>query len=169
MRPSSPSLRLLGYLRPYRGRLLGTALLMVAFALLSGVSIGMISPFIKVRFTPRPAAVVGPPAPQAAPAVGAPPLTGVAFGGAVAAPGTSAVGAARGASAEDSSGILGRFLTWKRELRTWFESFFLTGNPLRSLTRICFALLIIFLLKNLCDYLQSVQTVWVEQAVVRDL
>jgi subfamily B ATP-binding cassette protein MsbA len=62
-----------------------------------------------------------------------------------------------------------RFVEWKRELRSWFEHFFLTGDPLRSLTRICLALLIVFFLKNLCDYLQSMLTVWVEQAVVRDL
>src|SRR5262249_13795658 len=57
----------------------------------------------------------------------------------------------------------------KRGLRTWFEHFFLTGNPSRSLNRICLALLVVFLLKNIFDYLQSVLTVWVEQAVVRDL
>jgi subfamily B ATP-binding cassette protein MsbA len=57
----------------------------------------------------------------------------------------------------------------KQELRTWFEHFFLLGDPIRSLTRICLALLIVFMLKNAVDYLQSVLTVWVEQAVIRDL
>ncbi|HEY6221525.1 MAG TPA: ABC transporter ATP-binding protein, partial [Candidatus Eisenbacteria bacterium] len=47
--------------------------------------------------------------------------------------------------------------------------FFMTGDPIRSLNRICLTLLIVFLLKNAFDYLQSVLTVWVEQAVVRDL
>src|SRR6267378_3680644 len=54
----STSLRLLRYLRPYRGRLIVTALLMVGFALSSGITIGMISPFVKVLFTPRPAQLV---------------------------------------------------------------------------------------------------------------
>jgi subfamily B ATP-binding cassette protein MsbA len=57
----------------------------------------------------------------------------------------------------------------KQRLRTWFEHFFLLGDPIRSLTRICLALLVVFLLKNAVDYLQSVLTVWVEQAVIRDL
>src|SRR5262245_40427020 len=86
MTPTSPSLRLLGYLRPYRGRLLGTALLMVAFALLSGISIGMISPFIKVLFTPRPAVVAGPPAPGAASILEPHAATGPLLGGAVPGP-----------------------------------------------------------------------------------
>ena len=38
-----------------------------------------------------------------------------------------------------------------------------------GVTRICLALLVVFLLKNVFDYLQSVLTVWVEQAVIRDL
>ena len=60
----SASLRLLQYLRPYRGRLLVTAALMVGFAITSGITIGMISPFVKILFTPRHQAV-GPPAPGA--------------------------------------------------------------------------------------------------------
>jgi subfamily B ATP-binding cassette protein MsbA len=62
-----------------------------------------------------------------------------------------------------------RVTGWKGRLRTAFERFFLTGDPLRSLNRICLTLLVVFLLKNVFDYLQSVLTVWVEQAVVRDL
>src|SRR4029078_6233744 len=57
-------LRLLQYLRPYRGHLLLTAALMVGFALTSGISIGIISPFVKILFTPRHAAE----APSALPA-----------------------------------------------------------------------------------------------------
>ena len=63
---SSASLRLLQYLRPYRGRLLVTAALMVGFAITSGITIGMISPFVKILFTPRHLAAIGPPAPGAA-------------------------------------------------------------------------------------------------------
>ena len=57
MRNKSASIRLLGYLRPYRARLIVTAILMGGFALFSGITIGMISPFMKVLFTPRIAAV----------------------------------------------------------------------------------------------------------------
>ena len=60
MRTRSTSVRLLGYLRPYRGRLIVTAFLMVCFALFSGITIGLISPFVKVLFTPRAASVAAP-------------------------------------------------------------------------------------------------------------
>src|SRR2546426_7350354 len=143
----STSFRLLRYLRPYRGRLIVTALLMVGFALSSGITIGMISPFVKVLFTPRPAQLVAAPdASDAGPSAASAPV-----------------------ARESGNGIASRFTAWKQSLRTWFEHFFLTGNPLRSLTRICLALLVVFLLKNIFDYLQNVLTVWVEQAVVRDL
>ena len=154
MRRESTSLRLLRYLRPYRGRLIVTAFLMVGFALSSGITIGMISPFVKVLFTPRPAAEIsGPPAPATADAL----IGAVTSGSSGPAPATS------------DHRLRARFNAWKNSLRTWFEHFFLTGNPLRSLTRICLALLAVFLVKNVFDYLQSVLTVWVEQAVVRDL
>src|SRR3989475_4258627 len=143
----STSFRLLRYLRPCRGRLIVTALLMVGFALSSGITIGMISPFVKVLFTPRPA------------------VSGVAALDAALGPAPRAAGG----TYVPGSGLAGRVNAWKQDLRTWFEHFFLTGNPLRSLTRICLALLVVFLLKNLFDFLQNVLTVWVEQAVVRDL
>ncbi|HZI89984.1 MAG TPA: ABC transporter ATP-binding protein, partial [Candidatus Polarisedimenticolia bacterium] len=151
MRRDSTSLRLLRYLRPYRGRLIVTALLMVGFALSSGITIGMISPFVKVLFTPRTDAVMAPGSPQAV------------------------IEAVTGTSTTPTSvsskgtNIPERVHIWKDSLRTWFEHFFLTGNPLRSLTRICLALLVVFLIKNVFDYLTNVLTVWVEQAVVRDL
>src|SRR5439155_4761795 len=172
MNSESTSLRLLRYLKPYRGRLILTAFLMAGFALSSGVTIGMISPFVKILFTPHPAAsasaragtpaggdataailgALGPVEPDRAPAGRK-------------APGLSPAGGVPGAW----SALASRVTAWKQSLRTWFEHFFLTGDPLRSLTRICLALLVVFLLKNLFDYLQSVLTVWVEQAVVRDL
>ncbi len=163
--PPTPLFRLLGYLRPYRFRLWITALLIFGFALLSGASIGMISPFMKVLFTPRPVTTQGsaaPGAPDAPASLGMP--AGVAEFVAPAPP--------AGASVAPPSGLAARVNAWKEDIRTWFEHFFLTGDPVRSLTRICLALLAVFLLKNLFDYLQSVQsvqTVWIEQAVVRDL
>jgi subfamily B ATP-binding cassette protein MsbA len=156
------SWRLLGYLRPYRARLTATAFLIFGFAILSGVSIGMISPFVKVLFTPRPLppGIAAPAAPGVA---GLPVMPDLPDAGALAS------GAPPADSARVASGLAARVNAWKQDLRTWFERFFLTGDPLRSLTRICLALLVIFFLKNVLDYLQSVQTVWVEQAVVRDL
>ena len=145
---------------------------MGGFALASGISIGMISPFVKILFTPRQAtapAVLGPPlpgTPQAGSSTAEPTIPGI--GPVSTLPGIASDRAAS-AHAKSSSTISERVSEGKRDLRTWFEHFFLTGNPTRSLNRICLALLIVFLLKNIFDYLQSVLTVWVEQAVVRDL
>jgi len=150
---------------------------MVGYALTSGISIGMISPFVKILFTPREKtpAVYGPPvpgAPQAGSQQIASPSSASPASPTI--PGVGSVSALPGlrsdaASAKPSGSIAARFSRWKQSLRTWFEHFFLTGNPNRSLNRICLALLIVFLLKNIFDYLQSVLTVLVEQAVVRDL
>jgi subfamily B ATP-binding cassette protein MsbA len=144
---------------------------MVVFALLSGASIGMISPFVKILFTPRPA-VVGPAAPGASSAG-----SGVVGGSspAVPLPGDFAGLQAPSSSSDAATNArpLGEFAAKgkeaKQKLRTWFEHFFLIGDPIRSLTRICLALLIVFFLKNVVDYLQSVLTVFVEQAVIRDM
>jgi len=178
MNSETTSIRLLRYLRPYRGRLIITALLMAGFAFSSGVTIGMISPFVKILFTPRsaPSATVDPGAKNAAPVAGngaTSALLGVVApaepgSDGAAGPKTRSVLPADGAPGAPS-GLALRVTAWKQSLRTWFEHFFLTGDPLRSLTRICLALLVVFFLKNLFDYLQSVLTVWVEQAVVRDL
>jgi subfamily B ATP-binding cassette protein MsbA len=169
----SASWRLLQYLRPYRGRLVLTALLMVGFALTSGITIGMMSPFVKILFTPRRAAVVEAPTPapaaMLAPGLAAPSGPAASSGPDLATTGSGASGPAAEVETVHMGAIAARFTIWKRHLRTWFEHFFLTGNPLRSLNRICLTLLIVFLLKNVFDYLQSVLTVWVEQAVVRDL
>jgi len=160
-----PLFRLLGYLRPYRFRLGVTALLIFGFAVMSGASIGMISPFIKILFTPRHAAEgAAVPGGPGAPAI--PDLAGVPvpLGDVV-----SEKDAGGSTPSAAPTTFAARVNAWKQELRTWFEHFFLTGDPVRSLTRICLALLVVFFLKNLLDYLQSVQTVWIEQAVVRDL
>lgn len=166
--------RLLGYLRPYRFRLGITALLILGFALLSGASIGMISPFMKVLFTPRHAALGSAPAPSPpSPAYGLPGVPGaerlIPTESAGPAGATSSSDSASAAAAARPGSLAARVNAWKQDLRTWFEHFFMTGDPIRSLTRICLTLLAVFLLKNLLDYLQSVQTVWIEQAVVRDL
>jgi ATP-binding cassette, subfamily B, bacterial MsbA len=171
----SASLRLLQYLRPYRGYLLVTGALMFGFAVTSGISIGMISPFVKILFTPRQHAVVA--APGSPGAVQGPFQPGESATSPIPAPIAEVTGlgtdtpasAAPEASAGKATGIPARVTTWKRDLRTWFEHFFLTGDPIRSLTRICLTLLVVFFLKNVFDYLQSVLTVYVEQAVVRDL
>lgn len=139
---------------------------MVGFALTSAISIGMISPFVKILFTPRGPAATAPGPTAAGPSSQVVPgLPDLVAGGAHPAPAVTDSASMR-ASAER---LAQRVTGWKGRLRTAFERFFLTGDPLRSLNRICLTLLVVFLFKNVFDYLQSVLTVWVEQAVVRDL
>jgi len=152
---------------------------MVVFALLSGASIGLISPFVKVLFTPRaadaPGSTAGPGGPAGVAAPTLPggaipvPIPGLEPGAGQAPPETQSTPDAPGKGDHPFTGLAKRGNEVKQRLRTSFEHFFLIGDPIRSLTRICLALLVVFLLKNLVDYLQSVLTVWVEQAVIRDL
>ncbi len=147
---------------------------MVVFALLSGASIGLISPFVKILFTPPAAgpAAPGTSAPDGGVVSGSSPSVALPGGIPGAVPGMGdASGAAPGAGTDERPfrEVAKKGNEVKQELRAWFEHFFLIGDPIRSLTRICIALLIVFLLKNAVDYLQSVLTVWVEQAVIRDL
>jgi ATP-binding cassette, subfamily B, bacterial MsbA len=153
---------------------------MVGFAITSGISIGMISPFVKILFTPRhqaggavvpggDAAANSEQAPRAPESPSLPGMDPVASSILSGSPTSASGDASVKAPAARPGGIVGRVTIWKDDLRTWFEHFFLTGDPIRSLNRICLTLLVVFLFKNIFDYLQSVLTVWVEQAVVRDL
>src|SRR5213592_3189522 len=109
MNSETTSIRLLRYLRPYRGRLILTALLMAGFAFSSGITIGMISPFVKVLFTPRPPAVslAAPPRGDSSGATQA--MIDAVTGGSST---TTATAHAEG------HGIAARFSAWKNSLRT---------------------------------------------------
>ncbi len=138
---------------------------MVGFAMTSAISIGMISPFVKILFTPRPGVEVSTATPPAGPHL----LETTPDLGAISGMGLPEQAGTDSSKSGTGSGLAARFSDWKQDLRTWFERFFMTGDPIRSLNRICLTLLVVFLLKNVFDYLQSVLTVRVEQAVVRDL
>ena len=153
---------------------------MVGFAATSGISIGMISPFVKILFTPQhQAGAEAVPGGEGATTPGTQPDGSAGSGSQPPTiPGMDPVASsilsgsstqAKDATKPGPGGIVARVTEWKDDLRTWFEHFFMTGDPSRSLNRICLTLLIVFLLKNIFDYLQSVLTVWVEQAVVRDM
>ncbi len=57
-------LRLLRYVTPHAARLALALLFLVLFAVTSGISVGLVSPFMRVLFTPRDAAPLPPVAPQ---------------------------------------------------------------------------------------------------------
>jgi len=139
-------LRLLRYLRPYRGRLALAMACMGLFAVTNFVSLGLISPLMGVLFE-GPAAGA-PAAVQGAPAVSAP---------------------AAGPLAAATQGLRDGRLRWPEPLRSLGERWLVQARPLVALERICIVFLVIFLLKNLADYLQAFLMVSVEQGVVRDL
>lgn len=139
-------LRLLGYLRPYRGRLAAALACMVVYAAMSAISLGLIAPFMKVLFERGGPEGAAPATTTTAPAV--PGLPGVA--------GTP-------------SGDANRLVGWPEPFRRWAEGAFLDARPLVALERICVFILVVLLLKNLADYLQAFLMVAVEQAAIRDL
>jgi len=130
-------LRLLGFLRPYGGRLAAAIACMILYAATSALSLGMISPFMQVLFERRAAPVSTAPA--------------------------AAVAAAPARPRLDLGSVLPP--RWRADA----DRLLLDARPLVALERICVVFLIVFLLKNLSDYLQAFLMVSVEQAAIRDI
>jgi subfamily B ATP-binding cassette protein MsbA len=128
-------LRLLGYLRPHRGRLIAALLCSAIYAATSALSIGMVSPFMKVLFE-RPGVTASAP--------------------------TAGVAALPHAAGDRLAG-------WPAPLKRVVEAALAGTRPLVALERICVLILILFLIKNVADYLQSFHMAAVEQAAIRDL
>jgi subfamily B ATP-binding cassette protein MsbA len=136
-------LRLLGFVRPYSNLLAAAIACMVLYAATSAVSLGMVVPLMGVLFERMAPATVqsAPVEPHATPGLAAP------------APAPR----------------VDRLSGWPAPLRRFAEGAFLKTRPRVALERICVFILIVLLLKNLSDYLQSFLMVAVEQAAVRDL
>jgi subfamily B ATP-binding cassette protein MsbA len=133
--------RLLRYLRPYLARLALALACMGVFAAASFVSLGMVSPTMSVLFRGGPGAAMRAPAVTALP------------GASVPAPHPAA----------DRARALTR---WVAALG---ERWIVRARPLVALERICVILFLVFLVKNVADYLQAFLMVSIEQGVVRDL
>jgi len=146
----STYLRMLRYLRPYWRRCLVAALCIALYAVLSGVSVLSVSPFVRILFEPR--TEVGPPSAATPGPVPASATTAPA-------PGAPAAGLPLPAPA--------------RELQTrtqaWVERTFLAGERRAALERFCFLVLALFFCKNLFDYLQTYFTGWLEHRVLHDV
>src|SRR5882724_10041628 len=110
-------LRLLGYLRPYRGRLVAALACMVVYAAMSGASLGLVVPFLRVLFErgARPAVTA------LAPVTTSPSTHGVTPGGtpAVASPGTN------------------RLVGWPEPMQRLAQRWLLNARPLVALERVC--------------------------------
>ncbi len=144
--------RLLGVLKPYRGRLAVALACMVVYAAMSGATLGLIAPFMRVLFEQ--------PATAAAPATPAPAASRVSPASPAPAPG---VVVAPSAPADS------RLAGWPGPLRAFARRWILDVSPLVALERLCVFLLVTLLLKNLADYAQAFLMVSIEQAAIRDL
>jgi len=144
-------LRLLGFVRPYWRRLVAALVCMAAFAVLSSVSLGMIVPFVNVLFERH--AVVG--SVEVGPAVA----------NAGAEPSAGAVPEAAPAAAGPRAAVEGV----KETLRVRLLSLFASDTPGGALGKMCVALLVVFLVKSVFGYLQTLLMITVEQRVIRDL
>jgi subfamily B ATP-binding cassette protein MsbA len=153
-------LRLLGFVRPYWRRLLAALVCMALFALLSGVSLGMILPFLNVLFQEHALVSAAPPSAAVAPStdlhVAEPPASteSVSPSGDAVAPG----------GADQST--LGNV---RERVKSRVLSLFSSRTPGEALAKICAALLIVFLVKSLFGYLQTYFMIVVEQNVIRDI
>ena len=153
--PARTYLRLLGYLRPYSGRLAIALLCMVLYAATSAVSLGMVVPLMGVlfeRMTPqKPAATA-----TVNPSPG---------GSRAAVPDVPALPVALPGTAPHADRLAG----WPGPLRRIADRALLHVDARVALERICLFILVVLLLKNLADYAQAFLMVYVEQATVRDL
>jgi subfamily B ATP-binding cassette protein MsbA len=138
-------LRLLGYLRPYRARFAMALGCMVVYALMSAMALGMISPFMQVLFE----------------RVGDRQVQSLAL------PGQKSP--ARTLELAREPFRTDNVPRWPELTRARAERSLVTARPVVALERICLFILVVLLLKNLADYLQSFLMVSVEQAAVRDL
>ncbi len=142
-----PFIRLLGYVKPYWRRLLAALVCMAVFAVLSGVSLGMILPFVNVLFE-RDALISD----------GATTAVADTTGGVVDEPD---LGVIVGESAPISD--------VKADVRARILDTFASDSPERALGKVCLALLVVFLVRALFGYLQTFLMMTIEQRVVRDL
>ena len=155
-------LRLLRTLGPYRGRLVAAIACMVLYAAMSGVSLGLVGPFMRVLFEPPAAAPVTSPISSAGPAAGVTGGTAVLEGAGAESPGPLAARLPPPAPGQGPAG-------WFRHWRDTAQALLLHGEPRVALERLCVFLLVVLLLKNVADYCQSFLMVSVEQAAIRDL
>ena len=117
-------LRLLKFLKPYRARLAAALACMVVYALMSGVSLGLVAPFMKVLFEPHLAATAA--GASNDPAPGSPAATRVAV-----------------STAADAGSD--RLIGWPDPLRRLASRWLLRARPIVALERLCVFILVVLL------------------------
>ncbi len=147
----NPYFTILTTLRPYTRLVVMTMVASAVYALLSGISVGMISPLSRTLFaSPESGVSLSAPARAGAPAT---------------APSTSALPPSPTARLTDRLTSAGPI----PELKSRIESFLFIEPPAAALRRVCAVILLIFLLKGIAGYIEQVSLNRIEQAVVRDL
>ncbi|MGE5313791.1 MAG: ABC transporter ATP-binding protein [Acidobacteriota bacterium] len=139
-------LRILGYVRPYWKWLLLSTLCTVFFTVLSGASIYLTIPLLETLFT------------QSA-----------SVQGSAAAPDASQPQAAQAPEGAGDGSIVSHVSSIKEEAQRMFNSYLFAGDKTSTLYKICIIILIVFLLKNVFDYLQSYTMAYVEQGSMMDI
>jgi subfamily B ATP-binding cassette protein MsbA len=141
-------LRLLGYLKPYGARLALALSCTVVYAAMNAATIGMVSPFMKVLFSDSGVheAAHSTTGGAAAPLASRPP--------------------ARVVAAENLDQVLPG---WPRPLRDLAGRWLFSVPHFEAMKRMCVFLLVVFLIKDVADYLQAYHMSAVEQSAVRDL
>lgn len=143
-------LRLLRYLRPYLGRLLLAVACGAIFGAANFVSLGLIAPLMSVIFERAPAGTV----------VGTEPVAAGPVTATLPLPGPSTLG---------PHPRKNPVFTWPAPVARIGERWFLGVPPHVALQRIGIVLLVVFLVKNIADYLHAFLTAAVEQGVICDL
>jgi len=132
--------RVLSYIRPYWKHLLVSILCTVMFTALSGATVWLLSPLMRTVFLAQ----------EAAPEI----------------------------SADDQETdateltITGKSLNLSRlkaQIRTWTRTLFTGKDQLDSLKRLCLAILVIILLRNLFSYFQAYFITYLKEGVIRDV
>jgi subfamily B ATP-binding cassette protein MsbA len=140
---------LLGTLRPYKRLIAQTLVASLLYAILSGLSIGMISPLTRALFSRVEPVDAGAPGETAA---------ALTAGETPTAPGETA------SPVPELSD-----LPLVKKLRARVEAYLFDLSPSVALRRVCGAILLVFLLKGIAHYLEQLSMNRIEQAVMRDL
>ncbi len=150
---------LLRHVLPYKRLLVVTVTASAAFALFSGLTIGLMSPLTRALFARAPAAQVSAPA--------APDVRDAIPGGA---------GAVLAPSAplpipESGGNPLGAITRWApiQAVTGRVHTFLFPPDPITALKRVCVAVLVLFFMKGLSGYVEQLSMFRMEQLVVRDL
>jgi subfamily B ATP-binding cassette protein MsbA len=147
---------LLKGLKPYKRWLALTLAASTAFAVFSGLTIGLMSPLTSALFNRGQAGVAAPLAPELAVTPGAP---GIA---------TARPDSLR---ADRRLNPLTRIAEWQpvQRVRAQVRRFLFPPDPMTALARVCLSILVLFFLKGLTGYVEQIAMFRLEQLVIRDL